>query len=183
MNNYSLPTKLDKNSNIYLHPELYFPLRIKNVKENDFFYFTNFTKKMIDDVPYYGSYEIEDNDKEKIRVDNFNLKMFLYTIYDIETLDDLISWTFTNINETEKTIDRVLDSFLETFNKDDISIEIHDKLTEFYIRYLKIKYNKDIEYNVIYKIIKELKDGYIDTKYTYTDKKSYQNKIKKSLGI
>jgi hypothetical protein len=120
-----------------------------------------------------------DNKDETYNVPNFDMALYLYLIYDIDNIDDLIEWVNNNKDEPEKLINLVIDMTYSIYSQKDFNIDVINKLTEFYIPYFKYKFDKNIKYNDIFEALKEIKKNYIETNY----KNSYQTTLKKILNI
>lgn len=108
---------------------------------------------------------------------------FLLVYYNITNLDDCINWCKNNINLQKKTINRILDIVWEEIIKNDFfdNEETVDKLVLLYIYIYKKKYNKDIDYHIMDKVLRENGKKILNTKLIYNSNKSYQKEIKKSI--
>jgi hypothetical protein len=56
-----------------------------------------------------------------------------------------------------------------------------DKIVSLYIYIYKIKYNKDIDYHIMDKVLREDGKKLLNTELIYYSDKSYQKEIKKSI--
>jgi hypothetical protein len=108
---------------------------------------------------------------------------FLSVYYNIRNLDDCINWCKNNIDLQFITINRILDIVWEVIIKPDFfeNDEIMDKMVSLYIYIYKIKDNKDIDYHIMDKVLREDGKKLLNTKLLYYSDKSYQKEIKKSI--
>jgi hypothetical protein len=108
---------------------------------------------------------------------------FLSVYYNIRNLDDCINWCKNNIDLQFITINRILDIVWEVIIKPDFfeNDEIMDKMVSLYIYIYKIKDNKDIDYPIMDKVLREDGKKLLNTKLLYYSDKSYQKEIKKSI--
>ena len=122
------------------------------------------------------------NNNNKIQEQPYFIK-FLSVYYNIRNLDDCINWCKNNINLEIKTINRILDITWEVIIKLDFfdNDETMDKIVLLYIYIYKIKYNKDIDYHIIDKVLRDDIKKLLNTKFIYNSGKSYQKEIKKSI--
>ena len=107
---------------------------------------------------------------------------FLSVYYNIRNIEDSINWCRKNINLQIITINRILDIVWEVIIKIDHfeSDEIMDKIVLLYIYIYKMKYNKDIDYHIMDKVLRDAKK-LLNTKLLYYSDKSYQKEIKKTI--
>jgi hypothetical protein len=121
------------------------------------------------------------NKNNKIQEPTYFVK-FLSVYYNIRNLDDCINWCKNNIDLHIITINRILDIVWEVIIKPDFfeNDEIMDKIVSLYIYIYKIKYNKDINYQIMDKILRDDGKKLLNTKLIYSNK-SYQKEIKKSI--
>jgi hypothetical protein len=131
---------------------------------------------------YYKTYFILNNTNNKIQEPTYFVK-FLSVYYNIRNIDDCISWCQNNINLQTKTINRILDIVWEVIIKPEFfeNDEIMDKIVLLYIYIYKIKYNKDIDYHIMDKVLRDDGKKLLNTKLIYYSNKSYQKEIKKSI--
>jgi hypothetical protein len=129
---------------------------------------------------YYKNFFYNYNNN-KIQEPTYFVK-FLSVYYNIRNLDDCINWCKDNINLETITINRILDIVWEVIIKPDFfeNDEIMDKIVSLYIYIYKIKYNKDINYQIMDKVLREDGKKILNTKLIYSNK-SYQKEIKKSI--
>jgi hypothetical protein len=129
--------------------------------------------------------------KKKFKINNNNnniqeptyFERFLSVYYNIRNLDDCINWCKNNINLQMKTINRILDIVWEIIISPDVfeNDESMDKIISLYIYIYKTKYNKDIDYHIMDKILRDDGKKLLNTKLIYYSNKSYQKEIKKSI--
>jgi hypothetical protein len=121
------------------------------------------------------------NKNNKIQEPAYFVK-FLSVYYNIRNLDDCINWCKNNIDLQTITINRILDIVWEVIIKPDFfeNDEIMDKIVSLYIYIYKIKYNKDIDYHIMDKVLRDDGKKILNTKLIYSNK-SYQKEIKKSI--
>jgi hypothetical protein len=131
---------------------------------------------------YYKTYFILNNNDNKIEEPTYFVK-FLSVYYNIRNLDDCINWCQNNINLQTKTINRILNIVWEVIIKPEFfeNDEIMDKIVSLYIYIYKMKYNKDIDYHIMDKVLREDGKKLLNTKLIYYSNKSYQKEIKKSI--
>jgi hypothetical protein len=105
---------------------------------------------------------------------------FLWIYYNIKNIEDCINWCYKNINLETTTINRVLDVTWEVIlkNQDFETEETMDKIVLLYIYIYKTKYNKDIDYHIMDKILRNIGKKLLNTKLLYNSGKSYQKEIK-----
>lgn len=144
------------------------------------------TKTMYNDKTdlFYSSRFVDKNDI-KIDTNYFDLNIYLIYTYNIKSIQDALEWSKININLIEiATLDRVWNIVWEIhIKKDSLDSMLLDNLTNFYINYFKTKYYKDIEYEKIYKVIKNIIKEYAESNLTLNSKKGYQYLIKKNLNV
>lgn len=130
---------------------------------------------------YYKTY-FNNNNNSNIQEPIYFVK-FLSVYYNIRNLDDCINWCKNNINLQKKTINRILDIVWEVIITPDIfeNDDSMDKIISLYIYIYKIKYNKDIDYHIIDKVLRDDIKILLNTKFIYNSDKSYQKEIKKSI--
>jgi hypothetical protein len=131
---------------------------------------------------YYKTYFILNNNNNKIEEPTYFVK-FLSVYYNIRNLDDCINWCKNNIDLQTKTINRILNIVWEVIIKPEFfeNDEIMDKIVSLYIYIYKMKYNKDIDYHIMDKVLREDGKKLLNTKLIYYSNKSYQKEIKKSI--
>ena len=130
---------------------------------------------------YYKTY-FNNNNNSNIQEPIYFVK-FLSVYYNIRNLDECINWCKNNINLQKKTINRILDIVWEVIITPDIfeNDDSMDKIISLYIYIYKIKYNKDIDYHIIDKVLRDDIKILLNTKFIYNSDKSYQKEIKKSI--
>jgi K+/H+ antiporter YhaU regulatory subunit KhtT len=113
---------------------------------------------------------------------NYFIK-FLSVYYNIRNIDDCINWCKQNINLQRTTINRILDIVWEVIIKPEHfeTDDIIDKIITLYIYIYKMKYNKDIDYHIMDKVLRNDGKKLLNTHLIYYSNKSYQKEIKKSL--
>ena len=131
---------------------------------------------------YYKTYFILNNNNNKLEEPTYFVK-FLSVYYNIRNLDDCINWCKNNIDLQTKTINRILNIVWEVIIKPEFfeNDEIMDKIVSLYIYIYKMKYNKDIDYHIMDKVLREDGKKLLNTKLIYYSNKSYQKEIKKSI--
>jgi len=129
------------------------------------------------------SKKTENNIIESNKTEPTYLIKFLLVYYNITNFDDCINWCKNNIDLQKKTINRILDIVWEVIIKNDFfdNEETVDKLVLLYIYIYKKKYNKDIDYHIMDKVLRENGKNILNTKLIYNSNKSYQKEIKKSI--
>lgn len=108
---------------------------------------------------------------------------FLYLYYNIENIEDSIAWCYKNINLNIITINRILDAVWEVIIKKEHfeTDELIDKIVLLYIYIYKEKYNKDIDYHIMDKILRDNGKKILNKTIKNYSNKSIQKKIKKSI--
>jgi hypothetical protein len=131
---------------------------------------------------YKQLFLINNNTNTKIQEPTY-FDTFLSTYYNIRNLDDCINWCKNNINLQTSTINRILDIVWEVIIKPAFfeNDETMDKIVLLYIYIYKMKYNKDIDYHIIDKVLRDDIKKLLNTKFIYNSDKSYQKEIKKSI--
>lgn len=174
------------NNLIYIHP-LYDIINKKN-KNNIFGEKTGYicpTKFYFNNNEILIEKEADINDEYDIFNNDFNIDIFLYTIYNIKTLDDAINWTKDNYSEHRLTIYRIWDLVWDSKIKKEL-LEDYDKLDELiklYIDIFSIKENIKIDYKNMYDAIIELVNTHLGANYSEYPGKSYQKEIKNLLHV
>ena len=105
---------------------------------------------------YKQLFLINNNTNTKIQESTY-FDTFLSTYYNIRNLDDCINWCKNNINLQTRTINRILDIVWEVIIKPSFfeNDETMDKIVLLYIYIYKMKYNKDIDYHIIDKVLRD----------------------------
>jgi hypothetical protein len=131
---------------------------------------------------YYKNLFILKDNNAKLKEPVYFTK-FLSVYYNIRNLEDCINWCKNNINLQTTTINRILDIVWEVIIKPEHfeTDEMMDKIVTLYIYIYKMKYNKDIDYHIMDKILREDGKKILNTKLIYYSNKSYQKEIKKSI--
>jgi hypothetical protein len=131
---------------------------------------------------YYKNLFKINNNNNNIQEPTYFIK-FLSVYYNIRNLDDCINWCKNNINLQMKTINRILDIAWEVIITPDVfdNDDSMDKIISLYIYIYKIKYNKDIDYHIMDKVLRDDGKKLLNTKLIYYSNKSYQKEIKKSI--
>jgi hypothetical protein len=130
---------------------------------------------------YYKNVFKVNNTKKKQELSH--LEKLLSVYYNINNLDDCINWCKNNIDLQIKTINRILDIVWEIIIKPEFfeNDDTMDKIVLLYIYIYKMKYNKDIDYHIIDKVLRDDIKKLLNTKFIYNSDKSYQKEIKKSI--
>jgi len=131
---------------------------------------------------YYKNLFILKDNNAKLKEPEYFIK-FLSVYYNIRNLEDCINWCKNNINLQTTTINRILDIVWEVIIKPEHfeTDELMDKIVSLYIYIYKIKYNKDIDYHIMDKVLREDGKKLLNTELIYYSDKSYQKEIKKSI--
>lgn len=168
----------------YIHP-LYF-IRFGNPEETDIKYICP-TLFYLDENYNIQLDKIVDKDTEynsELNNNDFNIDIFLLTVYNIKTIKDAITWTKNNYTEHRLTIYRVWDLVWDSkIKKDHLDdYEILDDLINLYIELFAMKEDLKIDYKDMYDAIYETINTYLGLNYSYIGK-SYQKEIKNLLQV
>lgn len=169
---------------IYIHP-LYFIKVVKNKDKNKgdnyicptSFYIENDEIKLEKISTKENEYQLNFND--------FDIDVFLLTVYNIRTIQDGILWTRNNFSEHQVTIYRVLnlvwDSKLKKEHLEDY--DIIDELVNLYIELFLLKEDLKIEYKDMYEAISKTINTFSGSNLSQDITRSYQQEIKNLLQI
>lgn len=111
---------------------------------------------------------------------DFDIRVFLYTTYNIKNLSDAIAWCRTNQQETTTTLTRVMDLAWDAFlSKEDVDDEAIDGLVSVY--QLMLAQDNSL-YPRVDKAVREVLDKHLGSKLSYHAGQSYYKLVKKYLS-